>query len=214
VFVTFAGITCRAGAILHQGTRVFVAVPASCGGIEPGKVQDGCAEAEAPLGVPVHIAGARHHGTLVYNSFTEMQLHGVRSPTRCYYNDLALVRVNRHVYSRVSGAIPGTAGPRRVSGLRPAAGAQMTAGSDPATAGRGHHHGWERDVTVVGDPAPSDVGEPVMSGNHLLGMLTVLPSGVLVAAPGEVYSLAKALEQLHKVPGFRHVTLLRAGQRV
>ncbi len=213
VAVTFGGITCKAGAIMRQGARLYVAIPASCAGIQPGVLQDGCAAAETPIGIPVHIAGARHHGTLVYNSFTEMQLHGVTDKTMCDYNDLALVRINRRDASRVSGAIPGSKAPQQVTAARPTSGTAMTVNRAPATAGATHHHGWEHDFTTLAALGPADVGAPVVFANQLVGMLTVLPSGLVAKSPAETYSLAKAMWQMHKVAGFRHVVLLRAGQR-
>jgi hypothetical protein len=214
VRVTFGDVTCTVGAILHQRHTLYAAIPASCGGIDAGKVQDGCAEAESPVGIPVDIAGARHPGTLVYNSFTQMQLHGVQNPTKCYYDDLALVKIDPRDAGRVSGAIPGVdPAPKRVARTGPAAGTGMSVDGGAATAGSRHHHGWEQDFTTLGALSQEDVGSPVVVGNHLLGMLIVLPTGLLVKSPAEVYSLAKAMKQLHKTPGYRHVVLLRAGQR-
>jgi len=209
--VTFGDVTCQAGAVLRQRHRLFLAIPASCGGIDPGKVQDGCAEAESPLGVPVKIGGARHKGRLVYNSFTEMQLHGVLSPTLCYYNDLALVKIDRRDASRVSGRIPGRQAPSRIASGAPA-GAAVSVGSEPGTAGAIHHHGWEQDINSVGPFTTADVGAPISRDNYLIGMLIVLPAGAVMPAPAEVYNFAKAMRQLHKVRGFHHVRLLRASQ--
>jgi hypothetical protein len=210
--VTFGDVTCKAGAVLRQGHRLYLAIPASCGGIDPGKVQDGCAEAESPLGLPVKIGGAKHNGTLVYNSFTEMQLHGVQNPTLCYYNDLALVRIDPRDATRVSGQIPGMQAPRRVAGASPS-GAAVSMGSSSGTAGARHHHGWEQDVNSIAMFNTTDVGSPTIRNNRLVGMLIVLPAGLLIKSPAQVYNFAKAMRQLHKVRGYRHVTLLRAGQR-
>lgn len=210
--INFGDVTCQAGAVLRQGHKLYLAIPASCGGINPGEVQDGCAEAESPVGLPVSIAGAKHAGKLVYNSFTEMQLKGVRNPTLCYYNDLALVKIDRRDASRVSGRIPGKAAPQRVAANSPS-GSALFVGPNSATAGASHHHGWEQDVNGMANYTQADVGMPTIRNNHLVGMLIVLPAGLLVKAPAEVYSFAKALRQLHKTRGFRHVRLLRAGQR-
>jgi hypothetical protein len=207
VSVTFGGVTCEAGAILHRGHTEFLAIPASCGGIDPGKVQDGCAEAETPAGIPVQIGGARHRGIVVYNSFTEMQLEGVTSSTKCYHNDLALVRIDPRDASRVSSRIPGMSAPRHIAAGSPKSGSHMTVGRAAATAGASHDHGWEQDFTSLANLGTTDVGASVMSANHLVGMLIVVPSGLLLKAPAEVYSFAKALHLLHRVRGFHHVQL-------
>ena len=209
--VTFGDVTCQAGAVLRQGHRLFLAIPASCGGIDAGKVQDGCAEAETPIGIPVKIGGAKHRGTLVYNSFTEMQLHGVLNPTLCYYNDLALVQIDPRDASRVSGRIPGMQAPRRIAGSSPS-GAAVSMGSTPGTAGARHHHGWEQDISSLGMFSTKDVGTPTIRHNRLVGMLIVLPAGLVLQSPAEVYSFRKAMRQLHKARGFHRVRLLRAGQ--
>jgi hypothetical protein len=209
--VTFGDVTCQAGAVMRQGHALYLAIPASCGGIDPGKVQDGCAEPETPIGVHVRIGGARHHGTLVYNSFTQMQLHGVRSPTLCYYNDLALVRLDRRDASRVSGRIPGMRAPSRIASSSPS-GAALVVGSRPATAGAHHHGGWEQDISGAESFTTADVGAPTIRNNRLVGMLTVLPAGLIMKSAAEIYSFSRAVRQLHKVAGFHRVKLLRAGQ--
>lgn len=211
--VSFGDETCEVGALMHEGRKVYAAIPASCGGIDLGKKQDGCAEAETPVGVPVKLGGASRHGTLVYNSFTEMQLHGQTKSAPCWSNDLALVQLSGKDAGRASGRIPGLHAPSRIASAGLAAGAAITIGSHPATVGAASYHGWAHAATTSASFATSDVGAPVVHGSHLIGMLTVIPAGVLVKSAPEFYSLAKAMTQLHKVRGFRHVTLLRASQR-
>jgi hypothetical protein len=213
VSITFGGVTCSAGAILRQGRALFISIPAGCGGITPGKVQDGCVAPESPVGLPVTIGGAKHKGLLVYNSFSYMQLHGVKSPDRCYYDDLALVRINRLDHARVSGAIPGVSAPHSVARSAPISGAGLLLGSHSATAGASHHHGWELDVTPSVSLKSADVGTTAVQNGHLIGLLNALPSGMVATGPAEVYSFSKELQQLHRDPAFRHVTLLRAGER-
>jgi hypothetical protein len=213
VTVTFGGVSCTSGPILRQGSSLYVAIPASCGGIDAGKVQDGCVEPETPVGVPVRIGGAKHRGLLVYNSFSWMQLHGVRNANRCYYDDLALVRVNKLDRSRVSGRIPGRPAPHRVAGSNPSSGSSVRIGSSTATAGASGHGGWELDVTLTG-AKPAQIGSAAVQGSQIVGMLTSVPQGLLPAGPSGVYSLHKELAQLRHVPGFRHITLLAAGAKV
>lgn len=213
VSISFGGVTCTAGPILRQRHAVFIAIPASCGGIDEGKVQDGCVEAETPIGSPVQIGGAHHRGLLVYNSFSHMQLHGVQSLTRCYYNDLALVKVDRRDVHLVSGRIPGQAAPNRVSRRSPSSGSSLRIGAMSGTAGATHHHGWELDVTITGTLSKAQVGTTATQGPRVVGMLTTIPQGVLPMGASGVYSFAKELKALRQVHGYHHVRLLAAGER-
>ncbi|HEX3899149.1 MAG TPA: hypothetical protein VHW74_08245 [Mycobacteriales bacterium] len=217
--VNFGGISCEIGAVLRQGHAVYLAVPASCGGIDLGKVQNGCVEPITPLGVPAFIGGARYRGTVVYNSFTEMQKTGVLNQNHCYYNDLALVRVDRRDRVRVTSTIPDTAGPKAVPSSMPSSGTALRLGSATGSAGATHNAGWATELTSMAMLKTADAGAPVTVGNKLFGMLTVLPAGPipdvpLMQTPGQVYSLAKAIKLLRAVPRFRHIRLVRAGQQV
>jgi hypothetical protein len=217
--VNFGGISCEVGAVLRQGQAVYLAVPASCGGIDLGKVQNGCVEPITPIGVPAFIGGAKYRGTLVYDSFTEMQRTGVSNPNHCYYNDLALVRVNRRDRARVTATIPNTAGPRTAPMSMPSSGTALRLGTATGSAGPTHSAGWATNLSSMAMLKTADAGAPVTVGNKLYGMLTVLPAGPipdvpLMQTPGQVYNLAKAIKLLRAVPKFRHIQLVRAGQQV
>ncbi|HVW80223.1 MAG TPA: hypothetical protein VHB69_04705 [Mycobacteriales bacterium] len=217
--VNFGGISCESGAVLRQGATVYLAIPASCGGIDLGKTQDGCVEPVTPVGIPVSIQGARYNGRLIYNSFSQMQKTGIRSANECYYNDLALVRVDRRDRSRVTAAIPGTDGPRQAPCSMPSSGTALRLGTASGKAGATHNAGWATDVSSMAMLKTADAGAPVTVGDKLFGMLTVLPVGPipdvpLMETPGAVYNLAKAIKLLRALPRFRHVRLVRAGDRV
>jgi hypothetical protein len=209
--VTVAGITCQAGVALRQGTTVYLGIPASCAGPQPGQVQDGCQQAEAPIGSPVTVSGAHHRGILVYNSFTRMQLAGTTNAARCDADDLALVRLNRADRHLVAGAIPGVNAPTAVSHHGPAAGSTVRLGSGNQTAQASTEAGWVYNIRVYGSLPTSDLGEPLVQSGHLMGMLTVLPSLVPFAPKAEVYNLHRALVDLRRTHGFHHVALIRAG---
>jgi hypothetical protein len=211
IAVTVAGITCQAGVALRQGTTVYLGIPASCAGPQPGQVQDGCQQAEAPIGAPATVTGARHRGTLVYNSFTRMQLAGTTNAARCDDDDLALIRLNKADRHLVAGAIPGVNAPTAVSHHGPAAGSTVRLGSGNETAQASTESGWVYNVRVYGSLPASDVGEPLVQSGHLMGMLTVLPSLVPLAPKAEVYNLHRALVDLRRAKGFHHVVLIRAG---
>jgi hypothetical protein len=220
--VTIAGITCTAGPLLRQKRVVYLAVPASCGGLDPGKSQNGCTESNAPVGIPVQVRGARHRSVLVYDSFARMQSIGTKGKRLCDFNDLALVRINRLDLGRVSAAIDGKHAPTGLLTRSPASGRSMTVGSHAATTGASHDGGWESDFMTTASLSATDVGSVAVVGARVFGMLTVLPGSMLselpistpVSPPAEVYSLAKALQFLKKAPGFHHVSLLKVGEKV
>jgi hypothetical protein len=210
VHVNYGDVTCAVGAVMREGRRLFLAVPASCGGVNLGKTQDGCSAPQSPKGVPVSIQGAKHPGTLVYSSYSEMQLHGVTNPTRCYYNDLSLVRVDRRDRAKVSAAIPGVGVPRRVLAKLPAKGTALRIGSTPGTAGATHHNGWELDFSSpTATFTTSDCGTSVTAGPNLVGMFLILPKGAVpgIQSPPETYNLARAIRYLRQTPGFHRIHL-------
>jgi hypothetical protein len=222
--VTISGITCTAGAILHQGRTVYVAIPASCAALPTslGKVQNGCRQsALAPTGTPAKIGGAKHRGVLKYASFTRMQGSGHQTADGCHFNDLALIKLDPRDRARVSGALAGTHAPTAVRPQPPASGGHLELGNDSATAGASHQGGWVLDVTTNATLRAADVGSPAVRAGKVFGMLTVLPVSMVPmlpvnavgGSPARVYSLHKALHFLHRVKGFRHVDLLRAGDR-
>jgi hypothetical protein len=211
--VNFGGISCEIGAVLRQGKAVYLAVPASCGGIDLGKVQEGCDEPVSPLGVPVSIQGAKHRGKLVYSSFTTMQGEGVRNSNRCYYDDLALVRVDRRDRHLVSASIPNVGTPRGLVTRWPGSGTGLRLGTASATAGSTHHDGWELDASTMSTFSTWQAGAPATIGNKLVGMLIVLPKGPipdvpLMQSPAEVYNLARSIRELRRTAGFHHVHLV------
>lgn len=218
--VNLGEVSCEIGAVMRQGHTVYLAIPASCGGIDAGKVQpQACYGPTIPVGVPVSIGGAKHHGTLVYNSFSEMQHDGVTNPNRCHYNDLALVRVNRHDRHLVSATIPSSGAPRSIAARLPKSGTPLRFGSNSATAGATQAHGWVLMASTSAMLKTADTGAPVTVGKRLVGMLVVLPKGPipnvpLFEAPAQIFNLARAIHLLHQVPKFRHVHVVHAGEKV
>jgi hypothetical protein len=215
VAVTVAGVDCKAGLLLHQGKTVYVGIPASCTALplDEGKLQDGCAAASAPIGTPVHVAGARHRAILKYDSFTEMEARGTMSSHKCYYNDLALVQLSPSDAKLASGAIPGLHAEKSVSRRTPVTGALLKLGRARATAGATMKSGWVLNLTSTAGKSASEVGTPLVRGGQLVGMLTAVPQGMITKTSAAAYNLRRALAMMRKVRAFRHVSLLRAGQR-
>jgi hypothetical protein len=214
VSVNYGDVTCTVGVVLKAGRRVFLGVPSSCGGIDLGKKgQDGCSSPQTPVGSPVSIAGAKHRGKLVYSSFSQMQLNGDTNPRRCYYNDLALVRVDRRDRARVSAAIPGVGVPRRVAAKLPAKGTSVKIGTTAGTAGATHNSGWEMDLdSPTGMFRKPDCGSPVTVGRTLVGLLLVLPKGPIpmvpaAQEPAQTFNLSRSIHYLRQQTHFHRVHL-------
>jgi len=127
VKVTIAGVSCLAGLVMTDGTRVFIAVPTSCTGVNDGQPTDGCTAAQVPVGVKATIQGARYRGTLVYSSYTQMQLRGTTGQNMCAHNDLSLIRLDNRDIGRTNPSVPVVGGPTSVAWTAPAQGAQLTA---------------------------------------------------------------------------------------
>lgn len=215
--VSFAGMQCRVGMVLHKHKTVYVAIPASCGGLpaDEGHAQNGCQAANAPVGAPVKIAGARKHGTLVYDSFTEMQDHKIkRNHNQCWYDDFALVRLSHSDGKRASGRIPGTdPAPEGVDSTPPSGGSDMTLGGSQTVKSDGNiDNNWVYRLSGASALTASDVGTPLVRSGKLEGMLTVIPDGLIMKNPPAVYNLHRALKQLHSIKKWRHVKVLKVGQ--
>jgi hypothetical protein len=213
--VSMAGVHCHAGLLLHHHKKVYAAVPASCGALpnDEGKEQDGCVAAGAPIGTPVKVHGAKHKATLVYDSFSTMQLRSDRNHHECYYNDLALLQLSKADAKAARGNIPGLHAPKRVSSRGPADGSQVGFGTTAATAGPTAKGGWVYTLSASPAMTADDVGTPVTQGGRLFGMLVVIPQGMVTKTSAEVYNLHRALRMARHTKGFHHLKLLRAGSR-
>jgi len=231
--VTISDVHCKVGLLLHQGKKVYAAVPASCTALpnDEGTTQWGCvnrppkhpqAAAMAPIGSPAKIAGAKRPVTLVYDSFAQMQLSGEHHANKCFYNDLALLKLKPVDAMAARGEIPGTQSPSHISQRGPASGSHLSDGQQSATAGSTAHRGWLYQLSSSPTFTASDIGTPFVQGGRLFGMLTQLPQSkdVVLKTDAGISNLHRALRLLRKSPpsrfhhlSFRHVKLLRAGQR-
>jgi hypothetical protein len=201
---------------MRHGRTVYAAIPASCTGLKQneGKEQNGCSAAVAPVGTPAAVAGARHPAILAYNSFTRMQNTGVRKNSRkCRFNDLALLRLSPADAKVARGAVPGTSAPKRVSDHAPARGSRLSFGGATAVSDGSASGGWVYPMTSAPSVSSTDIGMPFVQGGRLVGMLTLIPTGMVVKSDAAAYNLHRAVKDLHKAKGFHHVSLLRAKQR-
>jgi hypothetical protein len=208
--VDIAEVKCRVALMLHQGRRVYAAVPASCTALplQEGAVQDGCSAATAPVGTPVDMAGASKQPILVYNSFTYMQSMGVTKRHKCYYDDLALLKLKPIDARRARAAGPSGTAVRSVSRSGPASGSTVTFGAGTAVAGATTKGGWVYQLSAAPAVDQSDVGTSLTKGATMFGMLTVIPQGTVMKSPAEAYNLYRALRICRTAKGFHHVRLM------
>jgi hypothetical protein len=212
VRVTIADVTCRAGFVLTDGRRVFLAVPASCTGVSGGEMSDGCSEAQVPRTLAAEIQGARYDGKVAYSSFVQMQLHGVTATNKCIYNSLSLVKLDRRDIKRTNPSLPFVGGPTGVARSAPAFPAQLTVLlTSPATAQATTtaNNGWSHGMVVDGQVDRLAVGSPVLTETgRALGMVTFIPPQ---GGPGEtkVSDFYRLLRSLRNHDGFENVHLVK-----
>jgi len=89
---------------------VDIAMAANCAIVGQPTDPYGCSTPSLPLGTPVEIAGAAHHGTLAYSSWLTMQAQHEKDPDICEYNDFALVAVDPADDGAVNPSVPGFSG--------------------------------------------------------------------------------------------------------
>jgi hypothetical protein len=215
--VKMSGVFCQVGLLLHQGKRVYAAIPASCTALptDEGTVQNGCVSPTAPVGSPARIKGLAHRTILVYNSFSRMQLAGEKRKRLCDYNDFALLKLSKADAKSARGAIPGLKAPTSISAHSPKGGSSAMLGHSSATVGDVEKGGWV--ITLSATPAglrKGDVGTPLTQGSSLIGMFGALSSGTLTTHPAAVYSTSREFKYAKKAAGFHHLALLRAGQKL
>jgi hypothetical protein len=203
------GVTCRAGFILTDGTHAFISVPAACSGTGPAD-NSKCDREQDPVGTPVTITGAKHHGRLIYTSITMMELRSQKSVNRCTYNDLSLVRIDQRDIKRTNPSVPALGGPTGVSKAQPAAPDQLsvyTATASPAEALQTSGGGWSHSMMVDGAVSGTDLGGPVLTGDGRgLGMVSGVPT-----ANGQtlVSDLYREIRYLHTVSHLADVHLAK-----
>lgn len=212
VRVEIADVACRAGFVLTDGRRVFLTLPATCSGVSDGAVTNGCSESQVPYTLPATIQGARYPGKFVYSSFIKMQLNGTTNKTRCTYNSLSLVKLDRRDVKRTNPSLPLVGGPTGVARTAPAFSAGLTVLlNSPTTAQATNttNRGWAHKMIVDGQVNRLAVGSPVLNGSgKALGMVTYIPPQ---GGPGEtqVSDFYRVLESLRNTKGFHHVHLAR-----
>jgi hypothetical protein len=216
------GAQCTSNFVFSDGANVYIGQAAHCSGTGAATETNGCDSASLPLGTPVEIDGASRPGTLVYNSWIEMQAEGETDPDACQYNDFALIRIDPADVGKVNPSIPGYGGPAGVgpssamlgdtvysygnSSLRGGV-AQLRPKQGVVVSSDGN--GWSRTVYTLTPGVPGDSGSAFLgeSGEAIgvLSTLQILPT----AGSNGVSDLGKALAYMRSHnAGFAGVQLV------
>jgi hypothetical protein len=209
--IEIASVKCIVGFVLTDGTRVFLAIPASCTGVSAGQPPDGCSEAQVPVGLPITVPGAQHKGRLVYSSFTQMQLSGETRANRCAANNMSLIRLDARDVRRTNPSVPLLGGPTGVAWTAPAEGDQLHAyikTTATAVAMQAQRGGWAEQILPATQVSATDVGSPVLTDSgRALGMVSIVQQ--IQGGPITVSRLDHELAYLHLLWRFRSVHLAR-----
>ncbi len=216
------GAQCTANFIYVDGTDTYIGQAAHCSGTGGNSETNGCSAASLPLGTPVSITGAKHPGTLVYNSWLSMQGIHEKDADTCQYNDLALVRLDPADVGAVNPTVPVWGGPTglRTAGTSPGdqvysyGNSQLGLGTGAISRKQGTSNGdlgggWSHTVSTQPPGVPGDSGSGFLDAQgNALGILSTLD---LAPGPGTngVGDLAHELAYMRLHSAFTAVQLVK-----
>jgi hypothetical protein len=215
------GAQCTSNFIFQDASNVYIGQAAHCSGTGGATETDGCDSGSLPIGTPVEVTGASRPGTMVYNSWLEMQADAESNPDTCAYNDFALVRLDPVDVGKVNPSVPGFGGP---TGLGPSSAmlgdTVYSYGNSSLRGGvtklrpkqgivvQSEGNGWSRTVYTATPGIPGDSGSGFMSGSGaaigVLSTLQVLP----IAGSNGVGDLRKELAYMHAHSSFTGANLV------
>ncbi len=192
------GGQCTANFVFFDGANdIYIGQAAHCSGTDGSTATDGCESGSLPLGTPVEIEGASLPGTLVYNSWLEMQANGETDPNTCEFNDFALVKLNPADYGKVNPTIPFYGGPTGLTATVPSGATVLSYGNsslrlglDPLKPKQGKSlgqsgGGWNHTVLTVTPGIPGDSGSAFIdSQGRAFGVLSTLQIAPLAGSNG------------------------------
>jgi hypothetical protein len=215
------GAQCTANFIYFDGATTYIGQAAHCSGTGGSSETNGCTAASLPLGTPVSVTGAKHPGTLVYNSWLTMQGLHEKDAASCEYNDLALVRLDPEDVASVNPSVPVWGGPTGVRTAGTKAGdavysygnSQLGLGTGAISRKQGTSDGdkgagWSHTVTTNPPGVPGDSGSGFLDGQGAaLGILSTLE---VAPGPGTngVGDLAHELAYMRAHSAFTAVELV------
>lgn len=215
---------CTSNFIFFDDSNVYIGQAAHCSTTGTADELDGCSAPSLPLGTPVQVGGATQPGTMVYNSWLTMQERGETDQDACFYNDLALVRLDPADAGRVNPSIPHWGGPTgiNVTGT-PANEFVYSFGNSPLRLGlellspkvglsqgdRGA--GWSHTALVVTPGIPGDSGSAFLDREgKAMGVLSTIEIAVPGGLTNGIGDIARELHYMRStVPELAEVELAR-----
>jgi len=153
----------------------------------------------------VEVTGASRPGTLVYNSWIEMQANGERDANACRYNDFALVQIDPADVGKVNPSVPSFGVPTgvatttaRLEKVLSYGDSSLRAGIEQLSPKEGRSlgaeaGGWNHPVYTVTPGIPGDSGSGFVNRDgKAFGVLSTLAIAPLPASNG-VSDLSRAL---------------------
>ncbi|HEY3004940.1 MAG TPA: hypothetical protein VGJ44_21510 [Kribbellaceae bacterium] len=226
-----SGAQCTANFVFTDtaGT-VYVGQAAHCSSTGAATDTDGCKSQSLPLGTKVDfveggslISGGTKvgSGTMVYNSWLNMQSRHESDANVCAYNDLALIKVDAAYVAQVNPSIPFWGGPTGVNSTGTAAGdtvysygnSSLRAGVSQLSPKQGvslgdDGAGWSHSVYTLTPGVPGDSGSAFLDGQgRALGVLSTLALAPLAGSNG-VGDVGKELAYAQGYSGISGLTLV------
>ncbi|MDQ5807930.1 MAG: serine protease [Actinomycetota bacterium] len=217
---------CTANFVFSDGTTTYIGQAAHCSGTGAANETDGCLAGSMPLGTQVEIEDHRNpgefpvRGTMVYNSWLQMQADGERDRNACLNNDFALIRLDNVGADAVNPTIPFWGGPTGVADTVATLDDVFSYGNSSLRFGieqlkpkRGTNvqqgfGGWKFDVYTVTPGIPGDSGSAFVDAQgRAIGVLSTLAAAPLPASNG-VSSVSRAIAYMKAhTDGFDGVSL-------
>ncbi len=201
-----AGAQCTSNFVFTDGAgAIYIGQAAHCSGTGGATETNGCDSGSLPLGTPVEVTGASRPGTLVYNSWIEMQANGETNADACQYNDFALVALDPADFAKVNPSIPFWGGPTGMATSTATLEKVLSYGNSSLRAGvtqlspkegvslGAEAGGWNHPVYTVTPGIPGDSGSAFFNKTgKAFGVLSTLAIAPLPASNG-VSDLSRAL---------------------
>jgi hypothetical protein len=189
------GGQCTANFVFYDGAdALYIGQAAHCSGTGGSTATNGCTSGSLPLGTPVQVGGASRPGTMVYNSWLQMQAGGERDAATCQYNDLALIKLDPADYGKVNPTIPFWGGPTGLTGSVATGATVLSYGNSSLRGGieqlkpkQGKSlgqsgGGWNHSVLTITPGIPGDSGSAFIDAQgRAFGVLSTL---ALLPLPG------------------------------
>jgi hypothetical protein len=205
-----AGGQCTANFVYTDASdNVYLGQAAHCSGTDGNTATDGCTSGSLPLGTPVEVDGASRPGTMVYNSWLEMQANGETDPDTCAFNDLALIKIDPADVGKVNPSVPFWGGPTGLATSTALGEEIVTYGNSSLRGGITQLSpkegkslgttggGWSHEVYTITPGIPGDSGSGFMNASgQAFGVLSTVQLAPKPAANG-VGDLSRELAYLN-----------------